>query len=633
MKNYGLIFILLLLCSCANNHRLEKALEFAGTNRGELEKVLAYYRDSGEKYNAACFLIENMPNYYSYEGWLLDTLKYWKLTTDSFGNINHDQVVKWEQYPASIMKKVYDANVITADYLIRNIDQAFEVWKKRAWNKNLSYDDFCELILPYRVGNETLENWREVYYKKFAFLLDSVYTGNDVVEAANTVTRYMRELGFRFNINFDTPHMGALFLLDKRVGKCVDQCDYMLYVMRSLGIPATTNQYLYSTETRTGHIWNVLRDTTDEYVNFGFFDAARSKRELDGRKMGKVYRTYFGLQKDRLKFLKLNVDVPSLFRNYFVRDVSKDYFSNRLELDLTGVEANYVYLGVFRSQSAGEGLDIAKLVKKKANFCNVEPQMIYMPLIYENSVYKSAGYPFFFDGDRIYPYKPDSSIIDTVKLLRKNTYFQWIKDCLSTVVGGTFEISDKKDFLCSRPFFFVNDTPHINRNDVKLPNVATGRFVKFTAADNVCLELAELAFLYNGIPVNPVGIEGDIPENNFRRLGNIIDSNPLSYYRPFNKGASVILDFGKKVRFDEVMYMPRNDDNFIRIGDVYELFYHNGMSGWISLGQKKAINTFLIYDNMPRGALFYLHDITRGREEQVFQIENGKQIFISNMGG
>ena len=74
------------------------------------------------------------------------------------------------------------------------------------------------------------------------------------------------------------------------------------------------------------------------------------------------------------------------------------------------------------------------------------------------------------------------------------------------------------------------------------------------------------------------------------------------------------------------------DDNFVRIGDVYELFYHGGKDGWISLGQKKATDTFLVYDNMPRGALFYLHDITRGKEEQVFRIENGKQVFISNFG-
>lgn len=38
----------------------------------------------------------------------------------------------------------------------------------------------------------------------------------------------------------------------------------------------------------------------------------------------------------------------------------------------------------------------------------------------------------------------------------------------------------------------------------------------------------------------------------------------------------MVIDFGKEICFNELMYMPRNDDNFVRIGDVYELFYHGG---------------------------------------------------------
>ena len=31
---------------------------------------------------------------------------------------------------------------------------------------------------------------------------------------------------------------------------------------------------------------------------------------------------------------------------------------------------------------------------------------------------------------------------------------------------------------------------------------------------------------------------------------------------------------------------------------------------------------------MPKGALFHLHCLTRGEEEQVFHIENGVQVFV-----
>ena len=67
--------ILLLVLRCVSRpDRLEYALEFAGKNRTELEKVLEHYKEDTMKYRAACFLIENMPRWYSYDGWQLDTL-------------------------------------------------------------------------------------------------------------------------------------------------------------------------------------------------------------------------------------------------------------------------------------------------------------------------------------------------------------------------------------------------------------------------------------------------------------------------------------------------------------------------------------------------------------------------------
>ena len=49
--------------------RLTQALKVAGENKKELLKVLNYYRESDSlKYEAACFLIRNMPYYGSYEG-------------------------------------------------------------------------------------------------------------------------------------------------------------------------------------------------------------------------------------------------------------------------------------------------------------------------------------------------------------------------------------------------------------------------------------------------------------------------------------------------------------------------------------------------------------------------------------
>ena len=51
------------------------------------------------------------------------------------------------------------------------------------------------------------------------------------------------------------------------------------------------------------------------------------------------------------------------------------------------------------------------------------------------------------------------------------------------------------------------------------------------------------------------------------------------------------------------------------------------------IGKKMAEKPFLPYDGIPSGALLYLHDSTRGEEELIFHMEDGKQVFVSDCKG
>ena len=67
MKYLIFVTLFFLLFSCSTkNEALELALQQAGTNRPELEKVLAHYQNDSLKYQATVFLIKNMP-YYEYQ--------------------------------------------------------------------------------------------------------------------------------------------------------------------------------------------------------------------------------------------------------------------------------------------------------------------------------------------------------------------------------------------------------------------------------------------------------------------------------------------------------------------------------------------------------------------------------------
>jgi hypothetical protein len=71
---------------------------------------------------------------------------------------------------------LYDIQVITADYLIENIDDAFRAWEY-PWAQHLSFDDFCENVLPYRGQNEPLSSYRKGFMEQFSWLPDSLEEG------------------------------------------------------------------------------------------------------------------------------------------------------------------------------------------------------------------------------------------------------------------------------------------------------------------------------------------------------------------------------------------------------------------------------------------------------------------------
>lgn len=88
-----------------------------------------------------------------------------------------------------------------------------------------------------------------------------------------------------------------------------------------------------------------------------------------------------------------------------------------------------------------------------------------------------------------------------------------------------------------------------------------------------------------------------------------------------------LLDLGRVVSVSKLVYLPRNDDNFIKEGELYELFYWD--REWKSLGRQVGSRQlqYLEYDNVPDNALLLLRNLTKGKEERIFTYEDGKQVW------
>lgn len=621
------------LVACSNpsfeQTQLEHALDFAGTNRGELEKVLTHYKQDSLKLKAAGFLIRNMPRCYSYQqGGDMDSVKRVRASANSLGYVDEKLLYKWRGYSYQGLPKIYDSHVMTANYLIDNIDRAFENWKKRPWNKNLSFDDFCEYLLPYRVGNEPLEEWRKLYSGEYAFLLDSVYRGSDVLEAANAVSKYLLHPVFIYSdTKIDLPHVGAQHLFKYRFGNCVDAADIFTYTCRAIGIPCTADIDLQG-----GHQWNVVRDTTGMDIPFWFFNITATRDKLkDGGRVGKRYRQRYGVIAEKLyQMAEHKESIPSVLMNPYLEDVSRYYYYDTLRLSTEDAkEGSVALLAAF---SKGRWLPVAYSFWKDgvAQFNNIESDLVYFPCSYAKDNYTQVAYPFLFSKNRTHEFKPVEGTKRMVRLYRKYANNPWLIKYAKGMSGARFEGSNDRAFKKKETLYVVADSPRVAYNTVNLQQPVKYRYVRFWSPVSKRLEVSELGVFFQNKEIKVNQITGALPDKDDRtaRLENIVDGSPLTCFVSKEKSVQVTLDLGMETWIDKLLFESRTDDNFIRPGDRYELFYNAGKEGWKSLGRQLAETVYLDYE-VPDNALLWLHNLTRGREEHVFFMQGGEQVFLT----
>ena len=106
----------------------------------------------------------------------------------------------------------------------------------------------------------------------------------------------------------------------------------------------------------------------------------------------------------------------------------------------------------------------------------------------------------------------------------------------------------------------------------------------------------------------------------------IFDNNPLTYYQ-VDRGIDLWIGMAlpQATSIGAISFAPRNDDNSVVPTDTYELLYWN--KGWNSLGEKSTTEDHITYNNVPKNALLWLRDLTKGKEERPFTYENGQQIW------
>lgn len=177
-KFFSIILMGLVTALVSCDRKLNRALDIAGDNRGELEAVLQYFEDDSNslKYRAAKFLIENMPSQYQMDGPSVDMLDSVYIVTSK--ECQNSRTKYFETASANVDQSLaeisYDITTMKADYLIKAISDACNAWSNSTWSEDFDESLFFEYVLPYRLAHERTTNWHQTICEEFPLLTQNL---------------------------------------------------------------------------------------------------------------------------------------------------------------------------------------------------------------------------------------------------------------------------------------------------------------------------------------------------------------------------------------------------------------------------------------------------------------------------
>ena len=396
------LFVAVAVTGCSTyNINTTKALSKAKQNKSKLRKVLNHYKTAGdeEKLAAAEYLISNMPGH----GYIVAAFY------DKDGKEVPFEATDYENYDAAneVLKKleaehgdleykrkefVPDIETITADYLIENIDLSFDTWKNNPWAQGMTFEAFCENILPYRCSNEPINRWRKACMDRYKNIREQMQNPDDIKEAAKLIEKDVHQW-----VKFDTLYylhptdQGFDEMNISGFGRCEDISNMISYAMRANGI-AVASDYTPAWANRdNNHAWNAILDSEGK----GSAPLANIA--------AKVYRKTFATQIDAIVFAKKKGEqIPKWLAGKTFVDVTDQYFKTfdaavRLAEDRPG-NVSFAYLCVF---NGGEWTPIAagRINSKEVVFERMGTGIVYLPAYYYDDEIHPVAAPLILHKD------------------------------------------------------------------------------------------------------------------------------------------------------------------------------------------------------------------------------------------
>ena len=237
-----------------------------------------------------------------------------------------------------------------SEFFLKNVQLSLLARREMSWGKTIPEEEFLHFVLPLRVNNENMDNFREVMYPE----IKGRIKGLTMREAALEINHWCHE-----KVNYrgtDSRTSAPLSTVKKSFGRCGEESTFTVTALRTAGIPARqvyTPRWAHSDD---NHAWvEVWIDGKWGYLgacepevdlNIGWFsEPARRAMLVHSR----AYGRYFGSE-------------PVI--------LATDRFS---ELNLTSNYATVKKITVLVKNSQGLPVDSAKVEYQLYNYAELYP--------------------------------------------------------------------------------------------------------------------------------------------------------------------------------------------------------------------------------------------------------------------
>jgi hypothetical protein len=339
-----------------------------------------------------------------------------------------------------------DSEYIQETYIKNHLKLIFKAREKSTFLKHLNFNQFCEYLLPYRIGEEKFVDYDSTIIKRFQNITANLPVQCSIYDAVTTInTELKKQLVFDLRSHAMLYEPNILEVLNAGKGSCNSLTMATTLTMRLFGIPVTIDECPVWAHRNSGHRWNAALDESGKWIPFSGGETNPDEFQIinDSVKAPKIFRYTFSHQDRFQPPGKNQQNTPAIFRKTNRIDVTNQYTVTsdvNLFLNSTAPHDSILYLSVFNAEK-WRIVSWATVNNRVATFKNMGANhIVYLPVFYYKGEITPATHPFILSPYGMKYIKPNLQRKREIIIMKYNQFYDFRWNIGIPKLGLEFEL-------------------------------------------------------------------------------------------------------------------------------------------------------------------------------------------------